>query len=126
MTKLQAINSFLSSFGIPAYEENAIYAADTVLPLPYITYGIQLDNYRGGERPLLATAWYRTTTLKPLEDIQTAIAQRIGISGIVIPCDGGYVWIKRGTPFAQFLDDPSDKFVKRVIFNLLVEYNTAI
>lgn len=126
MTKLQAINSFLSSFGIPAYEENAIYAADTVLPLPYITYGIQLDNYRGGDRPLVATAWYRTTTLKPLEDIGTAIAQRIGISGIVIPCDGGYVWIKRGSPFAQFLDDPSDKLVKRVIFNLLVEYNTAI
>lgn len=126
MTKLQAINSFLSSFGVPAYEENSIYASDTVLPLPYITYSIQLDNYRGGDRPLIATAWYRTTTPKPLEDIQKLVAERIGISGLVIPCDDGYLWVKRGIPFAQFLDDPSDKFVKRAILNLLVEYNTAI
>ena len=26
----------------------------------------------------------------------------------------------------EFLDDPADKFVKRVIINLSVEYNTAI
>lgn len=126
MTKLQALNSFLSSFGLNAYEENAIYAADVALPLPYITYSVQFDNYRGGSRPLVVTAWYRTSTLKPLEDIEVAIAQRVGISGIVIPCDGGYIWIKRGAPFAQFLDDPADKFVKRVIINLSVEYNTAL
>lgn len=126
MTKLQALNSFLSSFGLDAYEENSIYAADTALPLPYLTYNVQLDNYRGGARPLVVTAWYRTTTPKPLEDIETAIAQRVGIQGTVIPCEDGYILIKRGTPFAQFLDVPADKFVKRVIINLSVEYNTSI
>ena len=126
MTKLQALNSFFSSFGIPAYNEDYIYSADTVLPLPYVTYNVQLDNFRGGSRPIVMTAWYRTTTPKPLEEFENAVAENIGINGKVIQCDGGYIWIKRGSPFAQPLDDSSDKFVKRVIINLSVEFNTAI
>lgn len=126
MSKLQAINSFLSSFGLPAYEENSIYSTNAAKPLPYITYGVSLDNYRGGERPLPISAWFVSASLEPLEIIQAKIAERVGISGIVIPCDGGYIWIKRGTPFAQFMDDPSDKMIKRVLINLKVEYETEI
>lgn len=126
MTKLQAIKSFLSGFGLKAYHEDYIYAPDVALPLPYITYSVQFDNYRGGSRPLIVTAWYRTNDPQPLEEFEVLVAQRVGIQGTVIPCDDGYVWIKRGTPFGQTLDDPSDKFVKRVIINLMVEYNTPI
>lgn len=126
MTKLQALKAFISGFGLTAYEENSIYYAKSEIQLPYITYNIQFDNYRGGGKPINVTAWYRTETPKPLEEIQTAIAERLGINGTIIPCDGGYIWVKRGVPFAQFLDDPADKLVKRVIINLMVEYNTAI
>jgi hypothetical protein len=126
MTKLQAIKSFLSGFGLKAYHEGYIYAPDVALPLPYITYSVQFDNYRGGLRPFVVTAWYRTNDPQPLEEFESLMAQRVGIQGTVIHCDGGYILIKRGTPFAQFLDVPADKFVKRVIINLLAEYNTAI
>lgn len=126
MTKLQAIKSFLSEFGLKAYHEDYIYAPDVALPLPYITYSVQFDNYRGGSRPLTVTAWYRTNDPQPLEEFESIVAQRVGIQGTVIPCDDGYIWIKRGTPFGQFLDVPADKFVKRVIINLSLEYNTSI
>lgn len=125
-TKLQAINSFLSGFGLKAYEENSIYAEDVVIPLPYITYSVQFDNYRGHACPLIVTAWYRTSSPKPLEEIETAIAREIGIDGKVLPCEDGYILLKRGTPFAHPMDVPADKFVKRIIITLMADYNTSI
>lgn len=125
MTKMQALNQFFESFGLDAYQEDSIYAAGTALPLPYITYNITLDNLYGGSRGCHMTVWYRTASWKPLEDKQAEIAESIGISGKVIPVDGGYIWIKRGKPFAQPMGDPADKFVKRIVFNLEIEFETA-
>ncbi len=125
MTKMQALNAFFSSFGLSAYEENAIYAADAVLPLPYITYTLSLDNYRGESTACVMTVWYRDPSWKILEEKQAEIAESIGISGKVVKVDGGYIWIKRGKPFAQALGDPSDKLVKRIVFNLSIEFETA-
>lgn len=125
MTKLQALNTFFSSFGLSAYEENAIYAADAALPLPYITYSIAVDNLYGGSRSCNMSVWYRTASWKPLEEKLDEIATAIGISGKVIPVDGGYIWIKRGRPFAQMTGDPSDKLIKRVLINLGIEFETA-
>ena len=125
MTKMQALNQFFESFGLDAYQEDSIYAADTALPLPYITYDVVLDNFYGGSRGCHMTVWYRTTSLKPLEDKQAEIAERLGISGKVIPVDGGFLWIKRGKPFATPMDVPADKLAKRIVINLEIEFETA-
>lgn len=126
MTKMQALNTFFSGFGLKAYEENALYAADPVLPLPYITYTVNLDNFYAGPTACVMTVWYRTSSWKELEEKQDAIAEDIGISGKVLPVDGGYIWIKRGKPFATPLGDPADKLVKRIVLNLSIEFETAI
>ena len=48
-----------------------------------------------------------------------------GRGGILLPCDGGAIWLKRGTPFSQNMGDESDDMVKRKYLNLVVEFLTA-
>lgn len=125
MTKMQALYNFFSGFGIPAYEENSIYAADTVLPLPYITYSVSIGEWLSGNIPISASIWYRSASWKDISNKADEISAVLENGGIQIPCDGGYIWLKKsdGT-FAQMMGDPSDKLIKRVILNISAEYLT--
>jgi hypothetical protein len=126
MTKMQALYSFFSSFGIPAYEENAIYAADVVLPLPYITYSVSTASFLSGDIPISASIWYRSASWKEISEKADAVSARLSNGGVHIPCDDGFVWLKRSNgAFAQMTGDPSDKFVKRAILNISAEYFTT-
>lgn len=125
MTKMQALYSFFSGFGLNAYEENAIYAADTALPLPYITYSVGLGEWLSGDIPISASIWYRTTSWQEPESKMQQISDAIGYGGIQIPCDGGLIWIKKSNgTFAQMTGDPSDKLIKRIILSISAEYLT--
>lgn len=124
MTKLQALYQFFSSFGIPAYEENAFYASDIVPDFPYITYNIQTSAFNEGEITLNPSVWYRETSLEKLEQKEKEIASAIGMGGVQIACEDGFIWIKRGSPFCIHMGDDSDKFIKRLYFNIIVEYMT--
>jgi hypothetical protein len=42
----------------------------------------------------------------------------------MLPCDGGAVWIKRGSPFAQRIKNTSDDMIKRRYINLSAEFFT--
>jgi hypothetical protein len=54
------------------------------------------------------------------------IAKRIGEHGFLsLPIDDGYVFMVKGTPFAQRMADPSDELVKRIYLNINVEFLTA-
>lgn len=126
MTKMQALYSFFSGFGIPAYEENAIYAADDVLPLPYITYSVSLGEFLSGDIPVSASVWYRTTSWKEPEEKLREISEALSGGGVQIPCEDGYLWLKKGgSTFAQMMNDPSDKLIKRIILSISAEYFTT-
>lgn len=125
MTKFQALYQFFASFGIPAIEENAFYASDIVPEFPYITYNIQLSDFDGGQVVLNPSVWYRSTSWQEPEQKASEISQIIGMGGIQIPCEDGCMWIKRGTPFCAPMGDGSDKFIKRMYFNMIVEYFTT-
>ena len=43
---------------------------------------------------------------------------------MTIPCDGGYIWLKRGSPFCQSLKYEDDNSIKRRYINLTAEYLT--
>ena len=121
MTKAAAIYQFWNGFGLIAYEENTV-PTDAVFP--YLTYQLITDSF---DRDVAATAslWYRSESWKDINAKTEEIAQRIGLGGEIIKCDGGRIWIKRGQPFAQNMGDESDDLIKRKYLNLTIEYFTA-
>ena len=121
MTKAAAIYQFWSSFGLAAYEENTV-PEDAAFP--YVTYQLVTDSF---DREVAATAslWYRGESWTAINAKTEEIAQRIGLGGKIIKCDGGRIWIKRGQPFAQNMGDESDDLIKRKYLNLTFEFLTA-
>lgn len=126
MTKEAALHSFWSSFQLPAYEENSIYAMKGSPVYPFITYEIQTDSFGGGPVNLTASLWYRPENESWNEPNakKREISAVIGMGGICLPCDGGAIWLKRGSPFAQNMGDSSDDYIKRVVLNVSVEFFT--
>lgn len=116
MNKWQAIQRFWSSFGIPAYDESSV-PEDAVLP--YITYSASVGDF---EQPVTLTAsvWYQSTSW-------TAISQKVDQieNGVtphrIIRIEDGYVFLCKGTPFAQRMSDNDDR-IRRVYIVLQAEY----
>lgn len=123
MTKAAAIFKFWSSFGLDAWEETVVPTGDDAPGFPYITFSLATDSF-GTEVAMSGSVWYRSTSWLEANAKADEIAERLGLGGIVIPCDGGAVWIKPGTPFAQNMADPSDEAIRRKRINITAEYIT--
>lgn len=103
----QALYSFWSGFGLPAYMVNTI---PDDAALPYITYSLPETE------PLslsshYAQVWYRSTSntqiLAKVDEIKSAIGE-----GKIIECDGGYVVLRPSTPYVQMMvdEDPANRY----------------
>ena len=121
MTKTaQALYSFFSGFGIPAYGRNNI--PDKV-DLPYITFEVKEPE------PLtvcLLHAWvcYRGTSYAELNATCDAIKAAVG-TGITLPTSDGFIALfrDRDTPFMQEQPDP-DKTIRVMYLTFLMHANT--
>ena len=120
MTKAAAIFQFWGRF-LSAYEENSV---PTEAKFPYITYQLVTDSF-GNEIQLTASLWYRSDSWKDINAKAEEISKSIGMGGIMLDCDGGKIWVKRGTPFAQNMGDESDNLIKRKYLNITAEFLTA-
>lgn len=121
MNKAQAIHSFWSSFGLPAYDQSTVPDGTGGAVMPYITYEVKEDNI-GSEVGLTASIWFRSASWEAITLKAEEVAKKIG--GILpIPIDGGYCWIKRGSPFVLRMSDEDDS-VRRILINITVEYLT--
>lgn len=120
MTKAAVLQAFFSGF-LPAYPASSV--PEDVL-FPYLTYDLTLDAWTGGEVGLTVNLWYYTDS----EAIPNAKAQElseaIGQGGRILPCDGGFVWLKRGSPWCRSLRDDTDPGIKRRYLNVTAEYLT--
>lgn len=120
MTKGAALQAFLSQF-MDAYAASAV--PDDVI-FPYLTYELTTSAWDGGEVGLTVNLWFYTTS----EAIPNAKAQdlsdTIGYGGVTLPCDGGFIWLKRGSPWCQSLRDDTDPMIKRRYINITAEYLT--
>lgn len=123
MTKEAALYSFWSSFNLPAYEENSVFALNEAPAFPYITYEIQTGEF-GDVIGLSASLWYRSASWTAANEKKREISAVIGMGGMCLPLDNGAMWIKRGSPFAQNMGDSSDDMIKRVVLNIEVEFFT--
>lgn len=120
MTKEAALQSFWSSFGLTAYEENAV--PDNAV-LPYITYGVSVGSFVDNGIPVSASLWYKSPW-SVINAKAREVSDYIGAGGTIIECDGGAVWITRGNPFSQNMMDDSDSSVRRKYINISIEYLT--
>ena len=124
MTKEAALHAFYSSFGLKAYEENAVPTGDDAPDFPYLTYSVSSDSI-GTEVALTASLWYRGTSWVQANAKAEEISRQIGRGGKILPCEGGAIWLRRGTPFAQSMGDESDDQIKRKYINITAEFLTA-
>lgn len=121
MTKGAALHNFFSGFGMDAYAASSVPEDVT---FPYLTYELITSAWEGGEVGLTVNLWFYTTS----EAIPNAKAQElsaaIGLGGVIIPCDGGFIWLKRGSPWCQSLQDDTSPTIKRRYINISAEYMT--
>ena len=122
MNKVQAYQSFWSSFGLTAYDENTVPDdAMTANDGKYITYEMS-DSDFGNPVALTASIWYRGYSWAEITEKELSIANEISRGGKLIPCDGGAIWIQKGSPWAQRMPDSSSDSIRRIVLNVEVEF----
>lgn len=124
MTKTAALFNFFAGFGIPAYEENSVYSLEQPPEFPYLTYEVRTDSFSDYDTQISFSLWYRSTSWADVNAKSAEIAADIGRGGKILPCEGGYILLHRGHPFAQAMGDGTDDMIKRIVHSLSVRYYT--
>ena len=120
MTPEAAIYQWMSSFGIPAY---AATSTPHDAAFPYITYDLVIGDWLSGESNISANVWYRTDSEAEPNAKVREISSALSLSGVTLRCDGGMLWLKKGSPWAQAVRvEGEDEKVKRRYLNIVVEY----
>lgn len=119
MNRTQALQNFWSGFGWSAYDENTV---PENAEMPRITYSVLVANF---DEPvaLNASLWAFSRSWAEITAKAEEINNAIGLGGVIIQCDDGALWIKRGVPFYQRMTDPDD-MIRRIYINIEVEYLT--
>lgn len=124
LDKAQAIHKFWSSFGLSAYDESSVPTGSAAPPFPYITYNVATDCI-GYDVGLNGSLWYRSSSWAAISQKAEEIEKALSNQPYVIKIEGGYVWLKRGSPFAQRMSDPNDDMIRRIYINVTAEFLTA-
>lgn len=123
MTPEAAIYQFLASFGIPAYAATSVPDQAT---FPYISYELVVGEWLADEVNMPVSVWYRTESEAQPNAKVREIGERIGMGGVLLHCDGGVLWVKKGSPWAQAVTvEGEDEKVKRRYVNINIEYLIA-
>lgn len=121
-TKAAAIQGFLSGFGIPAY---AAASVPDDASEPYLTYNLVDGAWGDAEQAMQVDIWYYGDGEAALNAKVQEISNAIGLSGTLLQCDAGCIWVKRGSPFAQAVTESTDDKMKRRYVNIDLEYFTS-
>lgn len=123
MTPEAAVYTFLSSFGIPAYAASSVPDQAT---FPYLTYDLVLGEWGQPEVNMPVNVWYRTDSEALPNAKVREISKAIGMGGVLLHCDGGALWLKKGSPWAQAMTvEGEDEKVKRRYININIEFLIA-
>lgn len=121
MTKEASLKQFFSGFGITAYPSTAV---PKDVEFPYLTYEVITSAWQDGEVGITVNLWYFTTQEGSPNAKARELSEAIGRGGRLLPCDGGYIWLKRGAPWCQNLTDATNANIKRRYINVTAEYLT--
>lgn len=104
----RALDTFFNGFGIPGYlEDNIPPGAE----LPYLTYKPAVPGSWNEEVSSHARLWYpssagRLPILQTEDKISAALAD-----GLTIECGDGAILLRKGSPWAQPLDNPPEGYL---------------
>lgn len=121
MTKEQALYQFFNSFGITGYRKTSV--PDDVI-FPFLTYDTPISSFEEDPVSITVHLYDYTDSEAKLDAKAEEIRQRIGMGGILLPCDGGAIWLKWGSPWCQSLVDETNHNIKRRYMNITAEYLT--
>lgn len=119
LTAAGVIQEFWNSFEWKAKPTTAI---GDDMALPYIAYTGTDSFFQDGNVSGEAHLYQRSGLESEINAKEREIAEAIGSNGIVIKCQGGAVWIKRGSPFARSLRDYDDINLKHRMLNVFYEF----
>lgn len=116
LDKFASLKTYWSGFGLPAYEESTVPETAT---MPYITYEVAVGSLNG-VIPLTASVWYRGNSWAP---VMQKVTQMEPLIDRQVKITGGYLKIRRNeNNFAQPMDDPNDKQIRRIRLNVEGEF----
>lgn len=118
-TKEAALQAFFSSLGIPAYPASSVQDKHEDR---YLTYDLRTGAFDTGEVSITVNLWFYTTSEEEPNAMARKLSETIGNGGKTLWCDGGFIWLKRGSPWCQNL---SDGTYKRRYINMTAEFLTA-
>lgn len=119
-TKGAALQSFFSSFGIPAYISDNV--PDEAI-LPYITYTPMFDSFNH-EVTVNAILWLETESEAAINKKVAEIEQAVKNGGAVRACENGALWIRKGHPWCQYLNSGNTNIRERYL-TFIVEFFTS-
>ena len=132
MNKQQAYSSFWSGFGVLAFEENAvpddrvidslIQSGAATSKFPYITYQVITDDLGNAVFPM-ATIYDNSSSWERADILANTISRKIQTMN-TIKLDNGRMFITKGSPFSQHMDEEGDSSIRRINLNLGVEFFT--
>ena len=121
MTKAAALQTFFSSFDLPAYVATNV---PEDAEFPRLTYSPVFGSLTGGSVSIDVNLWFRSESEREANAKAQELFKRIGEGGVTLPCDDGVIWINRDSPFCQNLADPDDSMIKRRYILLTAQYLT--
>ena len=123
MTREQCLHAFWSSFGWKAYDETSVPDINNLpddAKYNRITYEVAVGEF-GTPVSLTGSLWERSTSWAGVTSKAEQIYAYIGRGGRILHYDGGALWIRRGSPWAQRMGD-SDDMMRRIVLNVEVEF----
>lgn len=120
MTKAAALQAFFGGFGVTAYPSNSVPDETT---FPWLTYDYAIGDF-GDDIPITAHLYYHTTSEAVPNAKVEEIGAKIGRSGIILDCDGGAIWVKKGSPWCTAQTDAERPEIKHRILNITLEFFT--
>lgn len=123
MTKDRALFEWFQRFGMPFYPVTALPPAKEIT-FPYGTYE-PIFGYNGDITYPTVNIYYLTESEVIPNNKAAEIGEVIGKGGTLVKCDEGLMWIKRGSPFVQGINDPDNSNIKRRLISIAVEFLTT-
>lgn len=120
MNKTEALYSFYSSFGLPAYEENSV---PREAKMPYITYEVATDKLGDYTTSLTCDLWYKSNSWVQCNALTERLSEKLS-GGHRMKVDKGYMILYSGTPFATSVNEPDDNTIKHKSINIECDYIT--
>lgn len=118
-TKAAAVQAWLESFGMPAYAEGSVPVSAKP---PYMVYQ-PVDGALFEASTMAVSMWMRTTSEARANAKASEVSRALSGGGDVLACEGGAVWLRRGSPFCQPAD-AGERGVKRRLINIEIEFMT--